>query len=80
MDRAKLCTSTERSVIQNLKYKGQRQRQIEKMIVRSQNFVFNDLKGKENHSIRSRARKTSAKEDNSIKLWSTWDPLNSIET
>lgn len=80
MGRATHCSDTERSIIKNLKSKGQSQQKIARIIGRSQNFVFNALREKKNNFLRGRPRKTSTKEDNHIKLLSTRDPFKSAAT
>lgn len=77
MGRAKHCTEEERKIIKNLKKSGRSQREIAKLVGRSQKFVFNAFGiSKSVHPI-GKPRKTSKHEDHLITILSKRDPFKS---
>lgn len=77
MGRARHCSDEECSIIKKLSSEGRSQREIAKIIGRSQKCIFNALSPPKPQLLRDRPRKTTAKEDNHMQLLSKKDPLKS---
>lgn len=77
MGRGKHCTAEERKHIKNLQKNGFTQREIAKIINRSQKFVFTALSPPKECKLRGRPRKTTPADDNFIERLSKRDPFKS---
>lgn len=77
MGRAKHCTEEERQIIKKLSSSGRSQREIAKLVGRSQKFVFNALSTRKPPRSIGKPRKTSQQEDNLIVILSKRDPFKS---